>query len=285
MVGTLRRVMVCAPKDAGWIQPQRVANWKKLGYGHEPDFATAQAQHDELRKELEVAGAEVISLPTSDELTLDAVYAHDASLMTDWGAICLRTGKTERRGEAGAHAAMYEALGIPVLGVVTSPGMAEAGDMVWLDEKTLLVGRGYRTNAAGIEQLRNMLAAKGVVVLSAPLPHGGGPAVCLHLMSLMSMLDEKTMLVDLEWLAVETVELLRQRGLRFIEIESSERATLACNVLSLGNGRVLALAENAKTNARLRETGFDVRTFPGSEVAINGGGGPTCLTRPILRRV
>ncbi len=285
MVGTLRRVMVCAPRDAGWVRPERVAEWKNLGYGHEPDFAIAQAQHDVLRKELEAAGAEVISLAASDELTLDAVYAHDASLMTDWGALCLRTGKLERRDEAAAHIAMYEALGIPVLGVVTSPGMAEAGDMVWLDKKTLLVGRGYRTNAAGIEQLGNMLAAKGVKVISAPLPHGGGPAVCLHLMSMMSMLDEQTVLVDLEWLAVETVELLRKREFRFIEIESSERATLACNVLSLGNGRLLALAENAKTNARLREAGFDVRTFPGSEVAINGGGGPTCLTRPVLREV
>ena len=133
--------------------------------------------------------------------------------------------------------------------------------------------------------MRGLLGPEGVEVIAAPLPHGGGPAVCLHLMSLMSMLDEKTVLVDLPWLATETVELLRERKFHFLEIEESERATLACNVVSLGGGRLLALAENPKTNARLREAGFDVRTFPGSEVAINGGGGPTCLTRPILRRV
>lgn len=194
-------------------------------------------------------------------------------------------GKPERQDEARHHAALYRTLGIPALGEMQAPGMAEAGDMVWLDEKTLLVGRGYRTNTAGIEQLRALLGPKGVEVISAPLPHGGGPAVCLHLMSLMSLLGQQTVLVDLEWLAVETTELLREHGYRFIEIDASERATLACNVLSLGGGGLLALAENAKTNERLHAAGFDVRTFPGSEVAINGGGGPTCLTRPVLREV
>ena len=98
------------------------------------------------------------------------------------------------------------------------------------------------------------------------------------------MLDEKTILVDLPWLAVETVELLKQRGLRLIEIEYGERDTLACNVLSLGQKRLIAIDENTKTNQRLRDAGFDVRTFPGSEICINGAGGPTCLTRPLLRK-
>jgi N-dimethylarginine dimethylaminohydrolase len=122
-----------------------------------------------------------------------------------------------------------------------------------------------------------------VEVLSAPLPHGSGPSACLHLMSLMSLLDEKTVLVDLPWLAVETLELLKARGYQFIEIDYSERETLACNVLSMGEKRLLALEENAKTNEKLRAAGFDVRTFPGSALCINGGGGPTCLTRPLLR--
>jgi N-dimethylarginine dimethylaminohydrolase len=285
MVGVLRRVMVCAPKDAGWMRPERVAEWKQLGYGHAPNGEVAQAQHDSLQRELEATGAEVLALPNSDGFTLDAVYAHDPSLMTAGGAICLRMGKAERSSEPAAHATRYREMGIPVLGEMSAPGMAEAGDVVWLDANTLLVGRGYRTNQAGIEQLRGLLGPKGVQVVAAPLPHGGGPAVCLHLMSLMSMLDERTVLVDLEWLAVETVELLREREFRFVEIDVEERATLACNVLSLGAGRLLALEENSKTNERLRAAGFDVRTFPGNELCVNGGGGPTCLTRPILRRV
>jgi N-dimethylarginine dimethylaminohydrolase len=102
-------------------------------------------------------------------------------------------------------------------------------------------------------------------------------------MSLISLLDEQTALVDLPWLAVETVELIRSRGYNFVEIDASERDTLACNVLALGNNRLLAIEENRSTNARLRQAGFDVHTFPGSELCINGSGGPTCLTRPVLR--
>jgi N-dimethylarginine dimethylaminohydrolase len=151
------------------------------------------------------------------------------------------------------------------------------------DQKTLLIGHGYRTNAAGIAQLRVLLAPKGIEVLTAPLPHGPGPSACLHLMSLISLLDEQTALVDLPWLAVETVELLKSRGYKFIEIDPSERDTLACNVLALGGNRLLAIEENHKTNSHLRQAGFDVRTFPGTELCINGSGGPTCLTRPLMR--
>lgn len=155
--------------------------------------------------------------------------------------------------------------------------------MVWLDSRILLIGRGYRTNHEGIEQMRDLLRPLGVDVLSAPLPYGPGPSACLHLMSLISLLDETTALVDLSWLAVETVELLQTRGFQFIEIDPSERGTLACNVLSLGERRLLAIEENCRTNQKLRGAGFDVRTFPGSEICINGSGGPTCLTRPLRR--
>jgi N-dimethylarginine dimethylaminohydrolase len=169
------------------------------------------------------------------------------------------------------------------LGSITEPGTTEAGDILWLDSKTLLIGQGSRTNPAGIAQMRALLAPKGIEVLTAPLPYGPGPSACLHLMSLISLLDEQTALVDLPWLAVETVELLKSRGFQFVQIDDSERDTLACNVLALGGKRLLAIEENRKTNARLRDAGFDVRTFPGSEICINGSGGPTCLTRPLLR--
>lgn len=283
MVGTLQRVLVCSPRTAGWNQPDRLSAWRDLGFHHAPDFDEAQSQHAALTRELEAAGAEVLQLPAHDHLSLDAVYTHDASLPTDFGLILMRPGKSNRVAEAAHHASSCEALGIPTLGAITPPGATEAGDILWLDSKTLLVGHGYRTNAAGIEQMRALLAPKGVQVLSAPLPHGPGPSACLHLMSLISLLDEHTAIVDLPWLAVETVELLRSRGFTLIEIDYSERDTLACNVLALGEKRLLAIEENHRTNARLRHAGFDVRTFPGSELCINGSGGPTCLTRPLLR--
>ena len=283
MVGTLQRVMVCSPQTAGWNQPQRAALWQDLGFHHAPDFATSQSQHDALCRELRIAGAEVVEMPPAPHLSLDAVYAHDASLPTDYGLIVMRPGKPNRIPEGPHQASFCLSLDLPTLATITPPGTTEAGDILWLDSKTLLIGHGYRTNTAGIRQMRDLLAPKGIGVLSAPLPHGLGPAACLHLMSLISLLDDRTALVDLPWLAVETVELLKSRGFQFIEIDDSERDTLACNVLALGNNGLLAIEENRSTNTRLSQAGFDLRTFPASELCINGNGGPTCLTRPLLR--
>ncbi len=283
MTAALRRVMVCSPKSAGWDRAERASRWRELGFLHAPDFAVAQEQHEELCKQLESAGAEVIQLPASSGLTLDAVYTHDASLITDFGLIVMNLGKRSRAPEGLHHRTLCESLGIEILGEIAAPGTSEAGDIVWLDSRTLLVGNGYRTNADGISQLRNLLGPKGIEVVSASLPYGTGPSACLHLMSLVSLLDEETAIVDLPWLSVESVELLKTRGFRLIEIDYSERESLACNVLALGGKRLLALEENSKTNQKLRDAGFDVRTFQGSELCINGGGGPTCLTRPLLR--
>jgi N-dimethylarginine dimethylaminohydrolase len=295
MTGELLRVLVCPPGNAGWNEPAKVAAWADLGFQHVPDFVTADRQHRMLCQLLRDAGAEVVSLPASPSLTLDAAYAHDASLATDAGMILMNPGKRSRVAEAQAQAEFFGHQGIPVIGQIGPPGTTEAGDIVWLDAHTLLVGNGYRTNPAGISQLQAIFssnssvdsagrATKHVEVLSAPLPYGAGPSSCLHLMSLMSVLDERTILVDLPWLAVETVELLKGRGFRLLEIESSERETLACNVLALGGKRLVALEENVRTNQRMRQAGFEVRTFPGSEICVNGGGGPTCLTRPLRRR-
>jgi N-dimethylarginine dimethylaminohydrolase len=283
MVGRLQRVLVCSPRASGWNQPAVAERWQELGFFHTPDFATSQAQHDELCRQLESAGAEVFQLPPASDLSLDAVYTHDPSLACDHGLIGLHPGKPNRIPEAQRHLEFCRSLGIPALGQIQPPGKAEAGDMVWLDSTTLLVGQGYRTNRAGIAQMRALLQPHGVEVISAPLPYGPGPSACLHLMSLMSQLDERTALVDLPWLAVETVDLLQSRSYRLVEIEYAERETLACNVLSLGDKHLIALEENQRTNQKLRQAGFDVRTFPGSELCINGGGGPTCLTRPLLR--
>ena len=284
MVSTLKRVMVCSPHTGGWNQPDRATRWQELGFHHAPDFAKAQSQHEAICHELHEAGAEVVEMLPAPDLSLDAVYAHDASLPTDHGLIVMRPGKPNRVTEGPHHRSFCKTLDIPTLGTITPPGTTEAGDIVWLDTKTLLIGHGYRTNAAGIQQIRALVAAKGVEVLSAPLPYGPGPSACLHLMSLISLLDDHTALVDLPWLAVETVELLQSRGFQFIEIDPSERDTLACNVLAPGSNRLLAIEDNRNTNARLRQAGFDVRTFPGSELCINGSGGPTCLTRPLLRQ-
>jgi N-dimethylarginine dimethylaminohydrolase len=283
MVGKLERVLVCTPRNAGWRNPEIAGRWQELGFMHPPDFEAAQTQHDRLCQLLENAGAEVERLPESKVFSMDAVYAHDCSLPTDFGIILMNPGKRNRCAEPGEHRRTYERLGIPILGEIQPPGTTEAGDIVWLDSKTLLIGRGYRTNEAGITQVRALLRPYEIEVIAAPLPYCSGPTACLHLMSLISLLDESRALVDLRWMAVETVELLHSKSYEFIEIDTSERDTLGCNVLALGNKRLLCLEENSKTNGRLAKAGFDVRTFQGSELCINGSGGPTCLTRPLER--
>jgi N-dimethylarginine dimethylaminohydrolase len=283
MAAPLRRVLVASPEAAGWSDPGRTGSWRELGFLHPLDPEAGEASHRALVAVLEAAGAEVVTLTAAPDLSLDAVYAHDASLVTDRGAILLRMGKPSRAAEPDRHGELYRRQGIPVLGRLEPPATAEAGDLVWLDDRTLLAGRSYRTNAAGIEQLRGLLAPLGVAVVEAPLPHGGGPELCLHLMSLVSVLDERTVLVDTPWLAVSTLEELDRHGFERIEIVAAERELLAANVLALGNRRLLALAECPATAARLRDHGFEVATVPGAELGINGSGGPTCLTRPLLR--
>lgn len=281
MAAALKRVLVCSPKSAGWGRPN--LPWRELGYLHEPDLELASKQHARLVEVLGSTGAEVHFLGADESLGLDAVYAHDASFPTDRGMVLMHPGKAARRDEPSRHEVFFDSLGVPILGRIEPPGLTEGGDIVWLDSGTILIGEGYRTNSEGIEQLRNLVAPMGVEVRKAPLPHGPGPGACLHLMSLMSVLDEKVMLVDMSWLAVETVRELERRSFHLIPIDSSERASLACNVLALGKRKLLAIEENERTNARLAAEGFEVLTFEGSEVSANGSGGPTCLTRPFLR--
>lgn len=285
MTGRLERVLVCTPAVAGWDDRSRSNAWRDLGFLRPPDGESANLQHRRMSSRLADAGVEIVELTAvGNDLSVDAVYTHDASLVTRWGGLILRPAKQNREIEGAAHEAVFRTLGIPVLGKIVAPGTVEGGDIVWLDETTLLVGRGYRTNSEGIRQIRDLLEPRSITVPTAPLLHGDGPDACLHLMSLISLLNRETALVDLRNLAVETIELLVEHGFRLLEIDPAERETLACNVLSIDGHRLLALEENRRTNKTLVHAGFDVITFSGSEIGINGSGGPTCLTRPLRRR-
>jgi len=281
MCGKLVRSLLIGPRAAGWDSG---ASWRELGYLHPPEGTLADRQHERIRSLLLERGVDIVEphepLPG---LSPDAVYCHDASFPSPRGMILMRMGKESRTGEPAAHARIYEAEGIPVIGAVEAPGLAEGGDLVWLDEHTLLAGEGYRTNAAGIAQLHEILAEDGVEVIPVPLPFGDGPHCCLHLMSLISVLDQRTMVADLRFLGVPTFEMLKAREWEFIPIVEDERPTMAANVLALGERTLLAIAANRETNARLRDAGFEVLTYEGGEISQNGSGGPTCLTRPLLR--
>jgi len=278
MVEPLRRVLVRRPDAAfGAADPAR---WH---YASRPELAAARAEHDAFTALLRNAGCEVVfhEAPLPDHA--DAIFTHDPAIVTDAGAVVLRMGKAERRGEEAAIAATMKALGVPILATLDGAATAEGGDLLWLDHDTLAVGRGYRTNAEGFRQLSAALRPIGVATVEVQLPHGDGPESCLHLMSLISMLDHDLAVVHLPLLPVPFVELLGQRGIALVDVPVEELPTMGPNVLALAPRRCLALAGSPVTRQRLETAGCEVLSYRGNEISLKAEGGPTCLTRPILR--
>ena len=240
-----------------------------------------EEEHEAFRALLADAGAEVVVAATPHSLDPDAIYVYDPALVTDDGAVMLRPGKEGRRGEVEVMAADFVEAGLPIAGRLDAPAMAEGGDTLWLDHKTLLVGRGYRTNADGVEQLAQ--AFPDARVLSYDLPHWNGRAEVMHLMSLISPLDDDLALVYPRLAPVRLIELLNERGIEIVEVPDEEFETMGPNVLALGPRRALALEGNDETRRRMEAAGVEVVTYKGDEISRKGDGGPTCLTRPILR--
>jgi dimethylargininase len=274
----LRRVLVYPP-----IAPDAAVSWQAFGYFQPIDHEQATAEHAAFRQFLAAGGAEVI-VGELDDLTLqDGIFPYDPVIMTDAGAILCRMGKPLREREVAVVEATLRDLGIPIAGRISAPGTVEGGDTFWLDDHILAVGQGYRTNAEGIRQLANLLAPQGVGVLVVPLPHWHGPDECLHLLSLISPLDEKLAVVHRPLMPVPFLEELAVRGWDLIDIPDEEFATQGTNVLALGPRRCLLLRDNVETARRLRAAACEVFVYAGDEISHNRSGGPTCLTRPLLR--
>lgn len=275
MWGRLERVLVRRPLAAD------VARWWEFGWHGPPDAAGAAREHEAFCLALEDAGAEVI-VSEHDPGNPDALYAYDPALVGDDGAVLLRPGKESRRGEPETIGAALQAAGVPVVAAVSAPATVEGGDTLWLDHDTLLVGHGYRTGAAGIAALRDCFPDAQLVVFD--LPHWNGAGEVMHLMSFISPLDRDLAVVYPRLAPVRMLELLAERGIAVVEVPDDEFASMGANVLALGPRRALALEGNDETRRRLERAGVDVVTYRGDEISRKGDGGPTCLTRPILRR-
>jgi N-dimethylarginine dimethylaminohydrolase len=258
--------------------------WQSFGYTRSVRNEATSAEHAAFVEILRAHGIDVIVAGPDPVGHLDAIFAYDPSLITDHGAILLRPGKFLRRDEPGLHLGTYREVGIPVIGEILEPGTVEGGDTLWIDDKTLAVGRGYRTNTEGIRQLAEILRPLGVNVAAFDLPHWNGAAECLHLMSMISPVAEKTAVVYSRIMAVAFVEMLKERGWSLIEMAESEFDTMGCNVLALGGGTCLIANRNPETRARLEAAGLTVIEYQGDHISHNRQGGPTCLTRPILRQ-
>ena len=274
MTGDLRRVLVRRPL------PADADAWEAYAWRARPDVAAAQAEHEAFCLLLEEAGAAVV-VAEHDEGNPDAIYTYDPTLVGRDGAVLLQPGKEGRRREPEATAGPLEAAGVPIAARVDLPATVEGGDTVWLDEQTLLVGIGYRTNAAAPLALHDALP--GVDLVLFDLPHWNGAGEVMHLMSFISPLADDLALVYPRIAPTRLMWLLAERGIDVVEVPDEEFDTMGANVLALGPRRALALEGNDETRRRMERAGVDVVTYRGDEISRKGDGGPTCLTRPLLR--
>jgi len=278
MIKPLRTVLVKRP-DAAFAVDDPV-RWH---YAGRPDLEIAQQEHDALVAILRQAGVEVVYHDEFQPDRADAIFTHDPVIVTRRGAVVLRMGKPLRRGEEAAIARRLEALGVPIHYTLHGEAMAEGGDLLWVDEQTLAVGQGFRTNAEGLRQLREALEGLGVEVIPVQLPYYGGPEACLHLMSLISLVDHDLALVYPPLMPVPFWQYLKRKGLQLIEVPDQEFGSMGTNVLALAPRHCVLLEGNPITQRRLEEAGCQVQTYKGNELSLKAEGGPTCLTRPILR--
>jgi N-dimethylarginine dimethylaminohydrolase len=291
----LRRVLVKHARDAWPDEAALDREWRALGYPARPDLARAHAESDAFIALLGSLGADVRLVRDEDvtdhsalrtphsALSLDSLYVRDAAVTCERGVILCRMGKPARRDEPAALERALAADHVPVHGHITGDGRLEGGDVAWLGPRTLAVGRGYRTNDAGIAQLARALAGLMDELIVVPLPHWRGPDDVFHLMSIVSPLDRDLALVYEPLLPVPFRERLLALGLALVTVPDGEFATLGGNVLAVGPRRAVMVAGNPETRRRLERAGCEVHEFAGGEICLKGGGGPTCLTRPLTR--
>ena len=282
-VGRLRRVAVKSVRNAFGTDALVERQWRDLRYTARPDLAEAGREYERFLSLLTGAGVEVVSFPPDQSVGLDSLYARDASIVCDRGVILCNMGKAQRRSEPAVQEAFFRSAAVPICGRIGGAGTLEGGDVCWIDERTLVVGRGYRTNDDGIRQLRALVADCVDEVIVVPLPHWRGPDDVFHLMSIVSPIDTDLWVVHAPLLPVPFREALLARGIALVEVAPSEFETLGCNALAIAPRAVVMVAGNPETRRRLERAGVHVQEFPGQEICLKGGGGPTCLTRPLLR--
>lgn len=278
MVGRIERVLLKHPREAYVNNETLRAQWEGLNYSGCPDFDKAVTEFEDFVELLKRFIPEIHYLPQDDRVTVDSIYAHDSVIITARGAILCNMTREQRRYEPAAMKDFMPELGIPVLGAISGEGRLESGDVVWIDERTLAVGRGRRTNDEGIRQLRHLVHDFVDELIVVDLP----PAV-FHLMGIISLIDEKLAVVNSTMLPESFRERLAGRGFELLSVPPEEFETLACNILALAPRQCILLSGNPQTQDILTNKGVEVLTYSGEEISLKGSGGPTCLTRPLLR--
>lgn len=283
MTNTIRKVLIKDPKSAYKNQANIDTQYEELNYFGKPDFEISLKDYDSFKSILHNNGIEIHCLPSDDITSLDSIYTHDPCLVSNSGVILCSMGKDLRKKEPEMISNYFESLGIPIIGRISSPGKLEGGDIVWIDNRTVAVGVGYRSNFEGIMQLKQILSDDIDEIIPVHLPHWTGPADCLHLMSNVSPIDENLFLVYSKLLPVSFREYLLSRKIKLIEVPDEEYESMGCNVLAIAPRKVIMIEGNNITKKILEDEGVEIFTYPGLEISNKGAGGPTCLTRPFLR--
>ena len=282
-VDQIKSLLLKHPKDAFISLDNIQSQWKELNYLASPDYDKAIKEYDNFVEYLKKSIPDIYYLPQNDKTGLDSIYVHDPVIITNKGAILCNMGKEKRCAEPPAAGEFLLELGIPILGSITGEGTLEGGDVVWIDERTLAVGLGYRTNEEGIRQLKELSRDIVDEFIVVPLPHWKGPGDVLHLMSLISPIDHDLAVVYSRLLPVPFREWLLRRGIRLLEVSDSEFETMACNILAVSPRKCIMISGNPRTKQMLEDKGIEVWEYGGEDISMKGAGGPTCLTRPLLR--
>lgn len=282
-VDQIKSVLLKHPKDAFMSQDNIQSQWKELNYLASPDYDKALKEYDNFVEYLKKSIPEINYLPQNDKTGLDSIYVHDPVIITNKGTILCNMGKEKRRAEPQAGGEFLLKLGIPILGSITGEGRLEGGDMVWIDERTFAVGLGDRTNEEGIRQLKELTRDFVDEFIVVPLPPWRGPGDVLHLMSIISPIDHDLAVVYSKLLPVPFREWLTRLGIQLLEVPDSEFETMACNILAVSPRRCVMISGNPQTKKMLEDKGIKVWEYRGEEISVKGAGGPTCLTRPLLR--
>ena len=283
MVDPIKKILLKHPKSAFINQKTINEQYLKLNYFEAPNFNKAILDYENFVSLLKSFDIELHYLPEDKSTSLDSIYTHDPCVISNNGVIICNMGKKSRLPESDAIEKFFNSIQIPILGKIKTPGILEGGDVVWIDNKTIAVGEGYRTNREGIEQLKHLLSDQVQDVISVPIPHWNGPQDCLHLMSNLSPIDHNLYLVYSRLLPVSFRKYLLDRNIELIDVPDEEYESMGRNVLAVAPRKVIMISGNSKTKQLLEKNNVEVYTYDGTEISIKGAGGPTCLTRPFLR--
>ena len=279
----LQSVFITPVKHA-FVSDNRInQQWKTLNYLARPNLTNAFEEYEAFQTYLSQKNIQLLNFPLDSQVQIDSIYCRDASIATNFGMIICNMGKKGRVYEPKAQLEAYQKNGVCVLGEIKYPGTLEGGDVAWLDQNTLAVGHTYRTNQEGIRQLKSLLHPKGIEVIVVELPHYKGKEDVFHLMSILSPIDKNLAVVYSPLMPIKFRNELLQRGFQLLEVPDEEFESMGCNVLAVAPRECLMVDGNPITKKLLENAGCQVFSYKGNEISVKGGGGPTCLTRPMQR--